>query len=114
MDNPDLAIWLLAPGMFFGTMPFGAGPAAIPAISPPFFRAQLVAVYLLVANLLGQAGGPWVVAMLTDNVFERPEAIGSSLAIAVTTLLLLGSALAAFGCRPLRERLMPRETPDGA
>ncbi|MEM7704409.1 MAG: MFS transporter [Pseudomonadota bacterium] len=105
VTDGTLAIWLLAPAMFFGTMPFGPGPATIPIIAPPYFRAQLVALYLLVANLVGQSGGPWVVAMLTDNLFKRPDAINYSLAITVPVLLLIGAGLATVGWKPLRERL---------
>ena len=97
-----LAIALLAPVNLFGAAPFGAAVAVIPMVSPPQFRAQLVALYLLVANLLGQAGGPWVVAQLTDSVFGNEAAVGWSLMIAVPLLLLAGSLLTWTGWRPLR------------
>lgn len=101
----QVAITLLAVAMFFGTIPFGAGPPLIPAIAPPFFRAQLVAVYLFIANLVGQSGGPWVVALLTDRFFADPKAVGYSLAITVPALLVAGAAIAASGCRSLADRL---------
>ena len=103
--DPDIAIALLAPAMFFGTMPFGAGAAIIPTVAPPQFRAQLTAVYLLVANLFGQSGGPWVVAFVSDQYLAGPAAIGVSLAITVPTLLAIGVALTMLGWRPLAERL---------
>lgn len=112
VDQGQLAIILLAPVMFFGTMPFGAGPPLIPAIAPAFFRAQLVAVYLLIANLVGQSGGPWVVALLTDSLFGDPRAVRYSLAITVPALLVLGSGIAAWGCRPLAKRLREIEKED--
>ena len=97
-----LAIALLAPVNLFGAAPFGAAVAVIPMVSPPQFRAQLVAIYLLVANILGQAGGPWLVAQMTDGLFGNDAAVGWSLMIAVPILLIAGSALAWCGWRPLR------------
>lgn len=107
VGNPVLAAALLAPGMFFGTVPFGAGAAVIPTVSPPMFRAQLVALYLLVANLVGQAGGPWGVAFFTDSVFKDERAVGWSIMIVVPTLLLAGAVITFSGWRPLATRLAP-------
>lgn len=102
VDSPAVAIALLAPLMFFATVPFGAGTAVLPIISPAQFRAQLVAIYLLIANFVGQAGGPWVVALWTDKIFEDPTSVGYSLLITVTVLLVLGAALLWVGLKPLR------------
>lgn len=107
--DPRVAVALLAPMMLFGTMPFGAGTAVIPIVAPPQLRAQLTAVYLLVANFVGQAGGPWMVAVLTDRVFGSPLAVGRSLTIVAPALLLAGAALIAFGLPALRRMLGPAE-----
>jgi len=96
---------LIAPLMFLGTIPFGAGTAVIPIIAPSQFRAQLVAIYLLIANFLGQAGGPWFVALWTDKVFQDPAAVGYSLLMTVAVLLALGAGLLLLGLRPLRQLL---------
>lgn len=100
--TPTLGLALLAPLMFFGTMPFGAGTAVIPMLAPARLRAQLVAVYLLIANLIGQAGGPWFVASVTDRVFGQEEAVGNSLSLVVSLLLAAGAAVCWAGLRPLR------------
>ncbi len=104
-SNPQLAIAMLAPTMFLGTIPFGSGPAAIPTVAPPQYRAQLVAIYLLIANLLGQSGGPWVVAIMTDSYFGSDMAVGKSLSIVVPALLVIGALLTMLGWAPLREQL---------
>jgi hypothetical protein len=57
MPSGELAMVLLVPATFFGTMPFGAGTAALPLLTPNRMRAQMVALYLVVANLLGQGLG---------------------------------------------------------
>ena len=101
-DNGRTAIMLLAPLVGLGSMPFGAGTAVIPIMTPSRFRAQLVAVYLLVANLIGQAGGPWLVALFTDRVFGVDAAVGYSLLVVVTAVLATGSAVIWFGLPGLR------------
>lgn len=105
-NSGALCIALIAPLMFFGTIPFGAGTAVIPIVAPAHFRAQLVAIYLLIANFIGQAGGPWFVAVLTDKVFADPAAVGYSLLVTVSTLLLLGGGLLYVGLAPLRGLLV--------
>ncbi|MEQ8514881.1 MAG: hypothetical protein RIC38_04695, partial [Chromatocurvus sp.] len=83
----------LAPALFFAAVPFGCGTAVLPLISPNRIRAQIVALYLLVANLLGFTLGPTSVGMLTDYVFRDPALIGYSLSIAPAVFLLLGFSL---------------------
>lgn len=110
--DPVVSLVLLAPVAFLGTVPFGAGPAAIPLITPNRMRAQLVAVYYLVANLVGVAFGPWIVAFFTDFVFADESLIGYSLAIACS--LLLGAAVLILlgGAGPLRRTMRLRLAAD--
>ncbi len=105
---PSLSLAFIGLFMFFGTMPFGAGTAVIPILAPPRVRAQLVAVYLLFANFIGQAGGPWFVASVTDRVFGRPEAVGYSLSIVVSTLLVAGAFTCWLSLGPLRRYFADR------
>jgi len=88
--------------VFFGTMAFGAGPALIPVICPSRMRGLLVAVYLLIANIVGQAGGPLIVALFTDRVFGSPELVRYSLMVVPALLLLIGAMLVTLGFRGLR------------
>lgn len=99
MPNGQLAACLLAPATFFSTMPFGAGTAALPLITPNRMRAQIVALYLLVANLLGQALGPTFVASLTDYLFHDTIALRWSLPLATGSLLLIAIAVIASGLK---------------
>lgn len=100
--DPDTALLLLAPVLFFGVMPFGAGPAAIPIIAPNRMRAQLMAVYLLFANLLGAGLGPWMVAAFTDMVLQDPNAIRYSISTVGTIVILLGATIVGLGARAIR------------
>lgn len=103
--TPEIGLTLIAPLMFFGTMPFGAGTAVIPILAPARLRAQLVAIYLLFANFIGQAGGPWFVATVTDRVFGRTDAVGFSISIVATTLLAAGAITCWTALAPLRRYL---------
>ncbi|NDD74018.1 MAG: MFS transporter [Gammaproteobacteria bacterium] len=103
MSSGGAAVALLAPAVFFGTMAFGAGPSLIPVICPPRMRGLLIAIYLLIANIVGQAGGPIIVALFTDRVFGAPELVRYSLMVAPSALLLLGAALVTMGFKGLRE-----------
>ena len=105
VGDPRLALGCIALLMLFGTMPFGAGTAVIPILAPARLRAQFVAAYLLFANFIGQAGGPWLVASVTDRVFGAPERVGSSLSIVVTLLLAGGALICWAALRPLRSYL---------
>jgi MFS family permease len=105
LPNPYLGLACIALLMFFGTMPFGAGTAVIPILAPARLRAQFVAVYLLFANFIGQAGGPWLVATVTDRVFGDVSAVGYSLSVVVATLLATGSGICWLALRPLRDYL---------
>jgi MFS family permease len=111
--NPIASLVLLAPVAFLGTVPFGAGPAAIPLITPNRMRAQLVAAYYLVANLVGVAFGPWIVAFFTDYVFKDESLIGYSLSMACS--LLLGTAVLILlgGAGALRRTMRLRLAAEG-
>jgi MFS family permease len=102
VGDATLSLLLLAPVLFLGAVPFGAGVAAIPAIAPNRMRAQLMAVYLLVANLVGGGAGPWLIAAFTDGVLGDPMLIRWSLAVVGTVILLIGAALLARGMRAFR------------
>lgn len=102
--SASTALLLLAPLMFVGSMPFGAGTAAIPAIAPNRMRAQLVAVYMLVGNLVGAGAGPWLVAVATDRLFGDPLALGRSLALVVPLLAAAGALVIGLGARALRRQ----------
>ena len=102
VGDANLSLILLAPVLFFGVMPFGAGPAAIPILAPNRMRAQLMAVYLLFANLLGAGLGPWMIAAFTDSVLQDPAAIRWSISIVGTSVILTGAAIVGFGARAVR------------
>ena len=103
MGSMTAALILLWPTLFFAAMPFGCGTATLPIITPNRLRAQVVAVYLLIANLLGLTLGPTLVGAITDFVFKDPTQIGLSMAIAVPLLYGLGAICVCFSVAPYRD-----------
>lgn len=93
------SLWLLIPAMFFGAMPFGAGTAGIVNFAPNRMRGQMVAMYMLIATLIGTGGGPWTIAAWTDYVLGDPLQIRWSIAVVATALFVGGAALIATGLR---------------
>jgi MFS family permease len=99
------AFWslvLLAPVSFLTALPFGAGTASMPLMVPNRVRAQIVAIYLFTANLLGVSVGPTVVAVLTDSVFKDPGLVRYSIALGCSAMLVVGIAIIAVGLKPYR------------
>jgi MFS family permease len=94
-----LSLILLVPAMAFGAMPFGAGTAGIVSFAPNRMRGQMVAIYMLIATLIGTGGGPWVIAAWTDGVLGDPALIRWSIAVVATALFVLGAAIIATGLR---------------
>jgi MFS family permease len=75
---------------------------ALQMMTPNSMRAQIMAVHLLLMNLLALSLGPVVVAILTDKVFDRPTAVGDSLAVVDVGAAGLAAYLLLLGRRSFR------------
>lgn len=106
MPNGTWAAVLLAPSIFFLSMPFGVAPAAIQEIMPNSMRGQASAVYLFVITLFGLGVGPTAVAMVTDYAFGYPEALRYSLLITTTVAVVAAAILLMMGLKPYRESVV--------
>lgn len=82
--NPGVALVALSWCTFLLAIPAGLGPVTIYRLTPNEHRGQLIAIYLLVATLLGVGGGPTLVAMTNDFIFQDDASIGKSMAIVAT------------------------------
>lgn len=79
---PTLVVFTVALAIAFAAMP---GLTLLPSlavqqVTPPRQRAQVMAVYLLIANLLGLGVGPTVAGLLSDTVFHDNGGMGAALA----------------------------------
>lgn len=109
VSSSQLAMILLAPTLFLAAMPFGCGTATLPLVTPNRLRAQVVAIYLLVANLLGLTLGPTGVGLITDFVFRDESMVNVSLAIAAPILLVAGALIASMAISPYRKLIEASE-----
>jgi MFS family permease len=85
-------LWPLMPGptpafvlLFITVLGLGlsqsAAPASIQAVVPNRMRGRAIALYLLLAGLLGLGLGPTAVALVTDYVFGNDASLRYSLAL---------------------------------
>jgi len=109
VSDQTLSLVLLAPVIFFGTMPFGAGPSALPLIVPNRLRGQVMALYLLISNLVGQGGGPWLVAVFTDYALQDSSLLRYSISIVCPIILLIGAATLVYGLKPFGRHVQALE-----
>lgn len=96
--NVALALMVLA--MLLGTIHGGVAGAALQLVSPPSVRARVVALYFLVANLIGLGLGPTAIAFVTEAVFRREAALGQGLALVTGIALPLSAVILTFGMKP--------------
>lgn len=99
-ESEKLAIIFGIPTVFFSAMPFGCGTATLPLVTPNRLRAQVVAIYLLCANLLGLTLGPTSVGAITDYVYKDESRLGDALGIVAPTLYLLGILILIIAVKP--------------
>ncbi len=101
--HPGAAVALLALATFVLSMPQGLAPTIIQLVAPNRLRAQVTAIFILVAVLTGYTGGPASVALLTDYVFRDEGALNYALAIVSGVLTPIGVAFLVWGLKPYRE-----------
>lgn len=105
LDNAVMVSVLMAPTVFFLSMPFGVAPAAIQEIMPNSMRGQASAIYLFVITLIGLGLGPTAVALVTDFVFASDQALRYSLLIVTAIAVVSSIVLLWMGLKPYRESL---------
>jgi MFS family permease len=67
--SPQIALCLLAPAAFAGSLATAAGVAATVFAVPGQFRGRILAMYTITNGTIGVFVGPTTVGLLTDTVF---------------------------------------------
>ncbi|MEO0411454.1 MAG: MFS transporter [Pseudomonadota bacterium] len=109
MPGGAWALVCLAPVLFFGAMPFGIGTAALALIAPNRMRAQMVAGYLFIANLLSYGLGPIAVTSFSDYVLGGENTLGLAFAIILPILILIGVLILLSGLKPYRKMVADQD-----
>jgi len=97
-------LWLV-PACMLAAAPFGIAPAAIQQMMPNPMRGQASAVYLFILNLIGLGMGPTAVALCTQYLFGRDEAVNYSLLIVTVTACVIAALLLWSGLKPFLRSL---------
>lgn len=104
-DTPLLGIAAMSGAVFFSAFQGGISGGTLQLMTPNRMRGQIMAVYLLVANLIGLGLGPTALAVVTDYVFGYDEAIGKSIALCAAVLCPLGGLLLWSGLSHIRAEI---------
>lgn len=114
MPTAPLALAFIGAMNFFAGFNFGGGLAALQEITPNRMRALVSAGYMLLVNLIGAAGGPLAIALVTDYWFADP----AELPLAISVVCAIASPLALLflilGLRGYAAALQDSETTDTA
>jgi hypothetical protein len=73
-------------------------PSIIQFSVPAAYRGRMSAVYLFVISVVGVAGGPMAIALVTDKIFHNPQHLNLSIALvaAIGCPLAFGFALLVY------------------
>ena len=93
VDNDVLAIVFMTLAVFFSAFQGGITGGALQLMTPNRMRGQVMALFLLTANLIGLGLGPTVIALTTDYVFGYDAAIGKSIALCAALLCPLAALI---------------------
>jgi MFS family permease len=103
--SDELALGLLTLSTFIGTLPLALIGGSLQMVAPNQLRGQLSASFSFVANILGVASGPTVVALITDYVYRDEHAVGLSLATASVIVTPIVVAILFIGRPGLKDSL---------
>lgn len=109
-SNTTLAIACTGVTMLLTSMLGGLQGATISQLVPSQMRGRMMAIYLLLANLIGMGGGPLLVGILSDQ-FGRM--LGYAIAVTATVGTLAGAALLTWS-RPAIRRAITEQITDRA
>lgn len=105
VTTPLAGTIVISLAVFFSAFQGGIAAGALQLMTPNRLRGQVVAGYLLLANLLGLGLGPTVVALMTDLVFQDDAAIGKSMALSAAVLGPLAATILWRGLPAIRRQI---------
>lgn len=97
--SATLALTLIGVMNFFAGFNFGGGLAALQEITPNRMRALISSGYMLLVNLIGAAGGPLAIALVTDFWFADPAELPKAIALVCAIASPLALLFLLFGLK---------------
>lgn len=110
VNHEFVALAFIAVALFFSTFPYPLAATAVSQLAPNQMRAQVMAFYLLVVNLVGVGLGPTVTALLTDFVFGDESYLRFSLSIVSACTLPLAFLIFTLGRPAYKESIAVQKT----
>lgn len=110
VSSAGLSLALIGALNFFSGFNFGGGLAALQEITPNRMRALVSSGYMLTVNLIGAAGGPLAIALVTDYWYADPARLHHALALVCGVAAPLALLALRLGLRGYA-RVLARETP---
>jgi MFS family permease len=98
--SAGIAVTLMIVSMLVGTIHGGVAGAALQLVTPNRLRARMVALYFLVANLIGLGCGPTAMALVTDLVFHDDQALRYGIALVTAVALPVAAVILTLGLKP--------------
>lgn len=93
MPSATLTVAALAVFSFFAGVMNSLPATSLQSVSPNQFRAQVTAIYFLIGNLISLAGGPTIVAAISDTLLGGSQKIGLSLSIVSGVCITIASLI---------------------
>lgn len=113
MADYRAALALIGTMTFLAGFNFGGGLAALQELTPNRMRASVSAGYMLLVNLIGAAGGPLAIALVTDYVFVDPARLPDAISIVCAIASPLSVVAMLIGMRGY-SRAISAGLPDAA
>ena len=103
ITSPQLGIACMAIAVFFSAFQGGVSGGLIQMVTPNQMRGQVVAIFFLLANLIGMGLGPTVLALITDYVFGNDDALNKSIALCGAVLIPISALIMFWGLPAIRQ-----------
>jgi MFS family permease len=113
-STPTLSLALIGAMNFLAGFNFGGGLAALQEITPNRMRASISAGYMLMVNLIGAAGGPFAIALVSDYWYGNPAALPDAITLVCAIASPLSVAALLLGLHGYGKAIAPSTGPSAA
>ena len=112
VESGTLSYVLLALTSICATLGVGCATAALHELMPNRLRGQAVAIYAVIANLIGLGIGPTAVALLTDYGFRDEQDLRYSILVVAVVCHVFAAIVLWLALKPHREAVLELRATD--
>ena len=107
-DSISFTVVLALASFFFGAVQSLPG-LSLQQITPNQFRAQVIAIYYMMGNLIAMGIGPTLIAVISDYVLQGEGNIGLALSLVCAVIMPLSAATMGLGLKYYRQSVAEAE-----